>query len=261
MVTCFRIANIATFSLLALGAVACGSSGSEEQTRADGTPRSGNGPQLEGIVAVINSIDSGDRAELKGLLESGIQPTPPGAPLSTLHAAITHFGDGRFECDAGAVELLLVHGADANFLDPGSNFLPLEEALAMGSVRCAELLRDAGARIDQMGPRGQSMLDYAVKGAMKNQDATILRLALSWGIDPNVLGAPGSSGQRWTALFETTSPANGRGGVRVAQELLRAGTNPCYRDEDGVSALDEALRYGGGSDLVDLLRGEMRKCP
>ncbi|HEX7238248.1 MAG TPA: ankyrin repeat domain-containing protein [Gammaproteobacteria bacterium] len=211
-------------------------------------------------MALIHAIDDGDLAELRALLESGIEPTPSDALLSPLHAAITHFADGQLDCHAAAVELLLSHGADANFLDPYSEFLPMEEALAMGSVRCAELLRDAGASVAAIGPRGQTMLDYAVQGAMRKRDETILKLVLSWGVDPNVRGPLGNGERRWTALFETTSRANGGVGAAAADVLLKAGTDPCYRDENGDSALDQASRFSQDTELIELLRRAMTTC-
>jgi ankyrin repeat protein len=207
------------------------------------------------VIRLIDAIDKGNTGTLKALLDGGADPTPSGSPLSTLHAAITHFDNGGLVCDAGALRLLLAHRADPDFVDRDSGFAPLEEALAMGDIDCVSLLKEAGAGVEKHGLSGQSILQFAVKGAVRNGDVSILKLVLSWGVDVNVL----SDGRRWTALFEAAATP---GAEYVVKELLRLGANPCVRDSEGSTALDLAqARRTPSPEAVGLLSSAMHICP
>jgi ankyrin repeat protein len=206
------------------------------------------------VERIINAIDKGDLETLKALLEAGAQPTPAGSPLSPIHAAITHFDNGRLVCDLPALRLLIDHGADPNFIDQDSKFAPLEDALAMGDKACTILLKTAGARVDKPGLTGQSIMQFAVKGAVRTGDMEVLKLVLSWGVDVNVQ----SPGNRWTALIEASATQQG---AQVAEELLRLGANPCLRNSDGLTALDLAKSaYTQAPQLEAVLAAAMRKC-
>lgn len=213
----------------------------------------------DGVVAIIHAIDAGDIPKLRGLLEGGAVPTPQGSPLSPVHAAITHFRDGQLVCDDAALKLLLDYGADPNFVDQDSGFSALEDALAMGDIPCATLLKDAGASVDQRGHSGQSILQFAVKGAERTHDTEILKLMMSWGVDPNVLGR--SAG--YTALHEAAWMNPGQAAIAeaVVVELLRSGTDPCKVDHHGESALDLATTLKRSVSIQNLLADAMRECP
>ena len=133
------------------------------------------------VISLIHAIDEGDRAKLKMLLDAGAAPTPHDSPLSPIHAAITHFQGGKVECDSEALTLLLDHKADPNFVEPDSGFSPREDALSMGDMLCAAKLKKAGANLYQHGQSGQSALQFAVKGAVRTGDTSILKLVLSLG--------------------------------------------------------------------------------
>ncbi len=192
-------------------------------------------PVPKDVLDIIHAVDAGDHAELERLLKAGATPTPAGSPLSPLHAAATHFGDGKLGCDSAALKLLLDHGADPNFVDPDSGESPLEEVLSFGDVGCARLLKAAGANINRHGKSGQSMLVFAVKGAVHVSDTSVVRLVLSWGANPNALDGDGTA---YTALHEAANTTPGQDAGPVTIELLQAGADPCIVDRAGATAWD-----------------------
>lgn len=205
------------------------------------------------VAQIIDAIDKGDNSGLKRLLEHGANPTPKNSPLSPLHAAITHFQDGQLICDSVALKLLLANGADPNFVDQDSGSAPLEDALEMGNIDCASALKDAGARIDSLDPKKPSILDSAVMGAVRTDDTGVLKLALSWGIDPNIQG----KGRRGTALHEAVFWKKDQ----VIAELLRNGVDPCIADSSGETPLDMAINLKRSESIRRLLTDAMRSCP
>lgn len=216
-------------------------------------------PAPRDVVAIVRAIDAGDVTSLRDLLERGATPTPPGSPLSPLHAAITHFRDGKLVCDYEALKLLLDHHADPNFVDRDSGFSALEDALYMGDIPCASLLKERGASVDRHGHSGQSILQFAVKGAVRTDSVEILRLVLSWGVDPNVL----SSTESFTALHIAawTNPGQAAEAEAVIAELLRAGTDPCIVNGRGQRALDIATNLRRAAPIQKLLAEATQACP
>jgi ankyrin repeat protein len=155
------------------------------------------------------------------------------------------------------MRLLLDHGANPNFIDQDSGFSPLEDALAMGDMTCAGQLKVAGASVNKRGASGQSILQFAVKGAFRTGDTSIIKLVLSWGVDPNVL----SSGRAVTALHEAIWGNPGQDAEPVVVELLRSGVNPCIADGTGQTALDVAKNLKMPDTIQRLLAGAMSACP
>lgn len=209
------------------------------------------------VIEIIRAIDAGDMPRLRRLLERGAVPTPTGSALSPIHAAITHFRDGQLICDSTALKLLLDHGADPDFVDQDSGFSPLEDTLAMGDMTCASLLKEAGADVNKRGLSGQSILQFAVKGAIRVGDMRILKLVFSWGVDPNVLGRS----RAWTALHEAVASNPGQDSAPVVAELLRSGVDPCIADSDGETPLDAAINLNRSSSVQRLLTDAMHACP
>jgi len=210
------------------------------------------------VVEIIRAIDANDIPKLTALLDRGATPTPKDSPLSVLHAAITQFRDGKLICDDTALQLLLDHGADPNFVDQDSGASALEDALAMGDVRCAALLKQAGANVRAHGHSTQSALQFAVKGAVRTADTRILKLVLSWDIDPNI----SSGGRVSTALHEAAwaNPAQADAAGAVITELLRSGADPCIADSEGNTALDIARNLKRSASIQRLLADAMREC-
>lgn len=242
-------------ALLVLGLFLSGCGRSESQGITDSMNQASAVPQ--GVIDIIHAIDAGNVPKLKSLLEGGAIPTPKESPLSPIHAAATHLRDGKLVCDSEALKLLLEHGADPNFIDQYSGFSALEDVLAMGDVECARLLKDAGADVNQRGKSGQSILQFAVKGAIRTGNTNILRLVLSWGVDPNVL----SGGRANTALHEAVWATPGQEVAPAVEELLRSGANPCIADSAGDTALDLATYLKRSTAVQKLLADAMRKCP
>lgn len=242
-------------TLLALGLLVLGCGRSESPGGTHSLDQASTVPQ--GVIDIIHAIDAGDNSKLQSLLDGGAIPTPKESPLSPIHAAVTHLREGQLVCDSAALKLLLEHGADPNFVDRDSGFSPLEDVLAMGDVECARLLKDAGADVNQRGKSGQSILQFAVKGAVRSGNTNILRLVFSWGVDPNVL----SGGRANTALHEAVWATPGQDVVPVVEELLRSGANPCIADSAGDTALDLATYLKRATAVQELLAEAMRKCP
>ncbi len=242
--------------LLTLGFLMSACGRSEGQGDLDRVNQATQVPQ--DVIEIIRAIDAGDIPKLTDLLDRGATPTPDGSPLSPIHAAITHFEDGQLVCDSTALKLLLDHKADPNFVDQESGFSALENALALGDMRCASLLKEAGASIERHGNSGQSILQFAVKGAVHTGDIGILNLVLSWGVAPNVR----SSRRGFTALHEAAWPSPGRAGAAepIVAHLLRSGTDPCIADSDGNTALEIAKSLGGSAAVQKLLADAMREC-
>lgn len=209
------------------------------------------------VIEIIRAIDTADISKLKSVLEGGANPTPEGSPLSPIHAAITHLREGRLVCDLTALKLLLDHGASPDFIDQHSGFSPLEDALAMGDDECARLLKEAGASIHRHGLSGQTLLQFAVKGAIRTGNTNILKLVLSWGVDPNVL----SSGRANTALHEAAWANSAQDAAPIVAELLRNGADPCISDSEGDTALDLARYLNRSADIQKLLSDAMSNCP
>lgn len=236
---------------------ACGNGGGLETGS-----KSGSAKAPQDVVRIISAIDSGDLQALRNLLQGGANPTPQGSPLSPIHAAITHFESGQLICDSEALKMLLEYGADPNFVDQYSRFSPLEDALWMGDMNCAELLRDAGARLDRPGLTGQSILGFAVKGAIRTKNLEILSHVLTWGVDPNVTTATGGQ----TALFEAAATP---GGEFTFRELIRIGADPCIRDSTGMLASERAVNLARSlkgvaashsQDFLDYVAAVTRQC-
>jgi len=211
------------------------------------------------VIEIIRAIDAGDDNLLRTALENGAKPTPDGSPLSPIHAAITHFANGKLLCDTKAMKLLLEHGANPNFVDQDSGFAPLEEALSMGDLKCITLLKAAGASTDTHGTSGQSLLQFAVKGVERSGDITLLRLVTSWGVSPNV-GAGRSDGRSFTALHEAAWMTSSSVQDSVVVELLRLGTDPCIRDR-GQTAFDIAENLKRSAVAQAALKSAMTACP
>jgi ankyrin repeat protein len=156
------------------------------------------------------------------------------------------------------MRLLLDHGANPNFIDPYSGFAPLEEALSMGEMECIMLLRAAGASIDTHGESGQSLMQFAVKGAVRSGDIALLQLVTSWGVSVNVM----SSGRRtFTALNEAAWINTPRVAESVVAELLRLGADPCIPASDGQTPLDMAIGLKRSPKVQVQLRSAMTACP
>lgn len=209
------------------------------------------------VVNVIHAIDAGDHTELKRLLDEGATPTPPGSPLSPIHAAATHLSNGQLVCDAVAFKMLLDHGADPNFIDEYSGFSALEDALMMGDMECARLLREAGVDLKRQGRSGQTILQFAVKGAALQEDTAILKLVLSWGVDPNMV----REGHRSTALHQAVWSNRGYDTAPIVAELLRSGVDPCIADDSGTKPLDLAINLDASDAIKKLLTDASRSCP
>ena len=101
--------------------------------------------------------------------------------MTPLLAAVAHK-------QRAAVERLLHHGADVNFVHPLFG-PPVHTATGAGDVALLELLIDRGADVNARNPRGQTPLQQlAASRAIQNQLAQAQAMVKSMGVKvPNLL--------------------------------------------------------------------------
>lgn len=119
-----------------------------------------------GVHGLHSAVNCGDAERVAYLLDAGdnieIRDSDGRTPLLL----------AVFHDHADVVALLIARGADVNAKDHGG-FAPLHShALHFGSIRVAEMLLDAGARIDEVGGDGDTALFNAA--ATGNSDLALL---------------------------------------------------------------------------------------
>lgn len=204
-----------------------------------------NTVDARGISPLLDAVNANDIARVKELLELGAQPDPPGVARSLLGSAIHRIQDGRFVCATDIIRLLLDHGADPNRPDPRIRSYPLEDALEIGDMACAQLLREKGAKLEQNGGDSYKLMVSAVKGVVLTGNLKLLDLVIGWGVDPNAIDPKTG--------FYSLSQAVWDNNIKVAQALLDRGVNPCLRESDGSTPLDVARSLKRSAGLISLL--------
>jgi hypothetical protein len=131
----------------------------------------------------------------------------------------------------GAVEALLLAGANVDFYDKSNNALhPLRKAIRAQNVRCVELLLMATANPFSLDSRGASLLHTA---ASKCDDLAIICPLLVAG-----LPIDGQNAHNCTPLSFTPLKDN----INVARYLLSQGADINNIDNDGDTPLTESIR-------------------
>lgn len=112
----------------------------------------------DGHTPLLVASRDGHTEIVKELLEAGanvnaVEPTFGAVPL---HKA-------TYNGHADITRLLVQHpGVDLDFQGPSNGYTPLLDALWHGFVDCAEILINAGARLDLRGHDGKNALDIAL---------------------------------------------------------------------------------------------------
>lgn len=172
------------------------------------------------VTPLLHAVATLNEATVAQLLAAGAKPDDPAAARSPLVQAITSFDGKKLYCHDGIVRLLLAHGADPNRPDPKIGIKPLQQALAIGDVGCAIILRQAGASLKDSNSYYTVMI-AATDGAILTHNFAIVDLVLSWGVDANLTYSTG-----WTALHEAA--ASNRGTERLIRYLIDRGVNPLF---------------------------------
>ncbi len=206
---------------------------------------------------------NGDVKAIDGILRSGVDPDVPDRYGHTpLYYAVS-FNETK------AVELLLAHHADPNPRARSHTFAsqvpdtPLENAAELGNRRVAEMLIEAGAKVNEHGPSGRTALHCA------NDQLDVIRLLIDKGADVNARDNEGTSALDaavWYGSFDTVAlllahgarlnesePRTGatpineaayKGHARLVKYLLLFEPDLGIRDKRGYSPLENAMRMG-----------------
>lgn len=194
-------------------------------------------PDVAGTAgkALAAPINGGDIECVRVLLDAGADPRrfrdDDGRPASALHAAVAA------RCPAEVLELLLLHGADANAVDEHGRSA-YRAATTAGRGDVVDLLRAHGARDDT------TPLDRLLWACIHADEAAARR---ELAADPGLLDSPAE------ALGRPALSAAEAGGVRTVELALRLGFPIGARvGEDGATLLHVAA-YAGSADVVELL--------
>jgi len=221
---------------------------------------------------------NGDVKAIEGMLASGVDPDVPDRYGHTpLYYAVS-FNQNK------AVELLLAHHADPNPRAKSHTFAsqvrdtPLQNAAELGNRRVAEMLIEAGAKVNEPGPSGRTALHCAY------DQLEVIRLLIEKGADVNARDNEGTSAMDaavWYGSFDTvalllahgarlneTEPKTGatpineaayKGHARLVQYLLLFKPDLGIRDKRGYSPLENAMRMGKEDCAVLLLEAESKE--
>jgi uncharacterized protein len=191
---------------------------------------------LASLPPLVRAAATGDEAEVRSLLASGVSPNESDDGWSALHAASVR-GQAR------VVVVLLEAGADVDGCDESGVTALWNAAGPSPSLEVISVLLDAGANPNATDSRmGWTPLSRAVE----YDNYETVRLLLSAGADAAVVTADG-----WTLLMDAAEC----GSVPIARALTVAGANVSAVC-DGRTAADIA-RNRGHTTMVDLLTNPM----
>ena len=171
------------------------------------------------------------------------------------HGAGSHASDLSHNLDeslGGFVEvtrLLLEHGADPNAPPPTddgtpASRTPLMAAVALGRIKIAQALLDAGADPDRRNDKGETALDLAIK-AENDELVDLLRKVTSKELQPPPPGA--APGEIVNYKPADLLKAARKGELELVRKILIFGMTP-----DATTALAAAAEMGR-DDVVKLL--------
>ncbi len=165
--------------------------------------------------ALNNAIAAGDHRTITLLLDRGAEVNPKVgfAPLA----------GAAFLGDVATVRMLLDRGADPGY-NNGFAGHALNFALFAGQVDAARLLVERGASLQLRSPSGHGTPPMVFAAYNQDGDATVAKLLLDRGVDPNAANDAGATALTWalrtgahTPLVETL-----RGAGAKAPESVRA---------------------------------------
>jgi ankyrin repeat protein len=222
-------------TMMAFAATACGKLSAVNQVGSDAKRVEANGPKSRlanaddhGVSDLLAAVGAGDISLVRELLEAGANPNAVNVARSPLITAISQLDqeNARLVCNIEIVKLLLDHGADPNIRDPSRDTTPLHFSLALGQIECAKLLKKKGADISALDPKGRTVLDAAVSGAVHIKSLEVISLVLGWGIDPNVRGSVGATSLALAVWLNSEE---------VVEYLLEKGVDPCIAGTKGLN--------------------------
>jgi len=136
----------------------------------------------------------------------------------------------RRHAQHGVAELLIDGGADIHAHNRHGNTLAWV-AIEEGCSQAVEKLLEKGIRVDERGPRGQTLLHHAAFCG----DGTVVALLLAKGADANIKDDAGKTSLHYAANENC---------VRVAELLVAAGADADAVADSGMTPLHYAVRNG-----------------
>jgi hypothetical protein len=203
---------------------------SEELERRQAAVSSVSPAELDAAMRKLGR--EGDSADLKGLLERGLDVNARDGKGRTPLMAAASAGDGE------VLRLLLERGGDVNARNEGDS-TGLMFAVLAGHVDVVRLLLEAGADVNVHNEHGFTALMASESG-----DPAVMGMLIAAGAD---IEARDNSGA--TALIGAAI----NGYLPAVQTLLEAGAAVNVRNDDGETALSLA-RKQGHKKIVKLLR-------
>lgn len=179
----------------------------------------------------------GTRDVIEMLLDAGA----PEGPGEEERVANTALGLASMTGDLDNVRLLLERGADPNRSARNSG-TPLASAITFGYPEVAQALIDGGANVHLTEDTGVNLLHWA---AITDRAELIPVLAAA-GVPLNDFDYKGFTPVMYAASVD-------HGDTRTLRALLDAGADPNVPTDDGLTALQEAVKLGH-EQMADVLR-------
>ena len=184
----------------------------------------------------------GSEDVLSSLLQAGAKPevnvlVPASTGRSPLYQAVSSGHEA-------AARLLVMAGADINFVDPADKLTLLHQALLRGHEQLARELMIGGADVEARDSLGSTALHLA---AMTGLGGIISSILLR-GVDKNAVTDEGGSALMYASGFCNEAH------LAVVETLLAAGADVTIRTPKGYSALDWASRKGHVPVIEALVR-------
>ncbi|HVY24808.1 MAG TPA: hypothetical protein VG962_15790 [Steroidobacteraceae bacterium] len=245
----YKTLSVCSFAVIISMSASCANSTSDHTNVANqsNAMRNDNAESEKEAKAqqLIKAINENNVPLVRQLLESGVDPNVPWFNRYPLVSAIMHIENGRFVCAMDMVRLLLEFHADPNKPDLAANSFPLWDALGIGDMNCAALLREHKAQLEYQKNDRYQILVFATKGAVVTGNMKLFDLVLSWNIDPNTRDPKTG--------FYALSEAVWTNNVTVAKALVDRGVNPCLRDIEGRTPLYIAKLLKESQELINYL--------
>mmetsp|Transcript_811 Transcript_811/g.2373 ORF Transcript_811/g.2373 Transcript_811/m.2373 type:complete len:243 (+) Transcript_811:370-1098(+) len=146
---------------------------------------------------------------------------------------------------AGAMQLLLNHGAAVNRKDPGSGDTALFSAVEGGHANAVKMLLDHNATFDEPHMDGRTLLERAA-----TRSSEVLRMLLEHGADPDEPDILTNATPLYFAVQEHSETS-----VKV---LLEFGADLDHEDNDGMTVLEWARQCQTDPSIVAVLEDEIQ---
>ncbi|MCO5297063.1 MAG: ankyrin repeat domain-containing protein [Fimbriimonadaceae bacterium] len=201
-------------------------------------------------AALVKAVGEGDLAKTRELLSQGANPNArdpnPARGFSVLISSLEHLD---------ILDVLLAHGADPNLKD-ANGLSPLSYAVGLASETGPEPFKRlvaAGARLDERGQSGETILHYAANGG----DLEIVKFLVNQGLDVNAKDNRGMT-PLMHSVFSSGLPKD-KAPIEIVRLLIDLGADLDAKDAKGQTAYDWAATglfkgRSGEGELLSLLR-------